>query len=382
MGKCDFGFSSLVAIATLGFLTLHMICPIALAAQQFRPTSLLPLALRDRLSPLSRRQVAYYGNLMKREGPNAMTDNILYEFCKSARVLCGASTNLPTSEYSFADSSIWHDDLIDRSFFRGWAVKRGRQNPLSSSFSSRTGAEPTGLQQHPTTSIGAYFREKDLVVGAKLVLPPYLYDPNKEGGELSKPSFLPASIALSLPPFDSHHLSDLLQLFHIPSDSHMAQQVKKVLGDCDEVRGLGKNNFMINFCATSFEAMLNFVSSMLSAPNNMIQALTNSKVVGRPGSQVTIVETVQLAAAHDTVDCHDLTFPFKVMGCHRIKDSTAFMVRLASEERLTMDLLVACHKNTTLFNPQHEAFFQLKSSPGHTDVCHWLPNNDNMWIPL
>lgn len=208
------------------------------------------------------------------------------------------------------------------------------------------------------------------------MLPKYLY-----GDVKPKTAFLPDKISHQFP-FLSSKFPEFLQAFNIPLDARIATHMASIVDFCSMLaqRPQQKDAVVISSCATSLNDMLGFAQALVGGSN--MEAMTNSKMAGKPGKAVRILEKVEKEAAGGAVvDCHDMVFPFVMYGCHSIKQSKAFQVTLKAEDGKTMQLLAACHMNTTTFNPANEAFKLLNSSPGKTEICHWLPSKDILWLP-
>ncbi|GLJ40902.1 hypothetical protein SUGI_0846190 [Cryptomeria japonica] len=96
-------------------------------------------------------------------------------------------------------------------------------------------------------------------------------------------------------------------------------------------------------------------------------------VTGKDGGKIT-----------RSVSCHQSLFPFLVYYCHAVPKVKVYQAELLSmEEKKKINNGVAiCHLDTTQWSATHAAFMELGHEPGKIEVCHWIFENDLIWVPV
>ncbi|KAK6791068.1 hypothetical protein RDI58_010149 [Solanum bulbocastanum] len=148
------------------------------------------------------------------------------------------------------------------------------------------------------------------------------------------------------------------------------------------IKGEGK------YCATSAEAMLDFVQGIIGE-KTQIKALTTITThdISPLLRRYTILDTPQQITTPKMVACHLLSSPYAVFYCHHTIDNKikVFKVSLgrineANGDRL-VEAMVVCHLDTSEWNPSHESFRSLGVLPGTSPICHFFTSsNDLVWI--
>eukprot|EP01018_Ginkgo_biloba_P039414 Gb_18274 [translate_table: standard] len=189
---------------------------------------------------------------------------------------------------------------------------------------------------------GKFFRQKLLVQGSNLPLP-NLRDP------MLRRAFLPRSLADALP-FNSTELPQLMRTFRIPENSSMEGLIANTLKECERAPVKGE----MKRCVTSIEAMAEFA------------------VNAKDGGRVT-----------RSVSCHQSMFPYMVYYCHSVPLVKVYEAALmdASQKKRVNDGVAICHLDTSQWSAKHAAFLSLGSKPGKIEVCHWIFENDLIWVP-
>ncbi|XP_077248313.1 uncharacterized protein LOC143887948 [Tasmannia lanceolata] len=224
----------------------------------------------------------------------------------------------------------------------------------------------TGLRQSQfKVEAGKFFRQDNLVEGKKIPMPDIR-------DKLPERSFLPKILADKLP-FSSAKLPELVKM--LGADG-IEPVMKKTVSECERpaVKDETKR------CVTSIEAMSEFASSVLGKTatvsttentNGWGESLVVGKVVGRNGGKVT-----------RSVSCHQSLFPYLVYYCHEVPRVMVYDVELMDEKsrKKVNEGVGICHMDTTQWGATHAAFVALGSRPGKIEVCHWIFENDLIWV--
>lgn len=246
--------------------------------------------------------------------------------------------------------------------------KNGTGATFSSYTNSTTSASPAmGVEA------GKFFRENLLVQGSSLPLPNLKdYMPRR--------SFLPRSLADKLPSFSSQSLGELVRMFSIPENSSMEGMMAKTLKECERPAVKGE----IKKCVTSIEGMAEFAVGILGAK---VEVLTTASTAGS-GERVKVGEVNVKDGGRVTrsVSCHQSMFPYLVYYCHSVPKvkvyEAALMRNSTSNTQKINDGVAICHLDTTEWGAGHAAFVALGHKPGQIEVCHWIFENDLIWVPL
>ncbi|XP_057873505.1 polygalacturonase 1 beta-like protein 2 isoform X2 [Cryptomeria japonica] len=217
---------------------------------------------------------------------------------------------------------------------------------------------------------GKFFRENLLVQGKTLLMP-------EIKDFMPKRSFLPASLANNLP-FSTQTLPELMKMFHIPENSSMAAIMARTLRQCERAAVKGE----IKKCVRSVESMAEFVVSVLGSK---VEVLTTESTAGS-GHNVSVGAVMGKGGGKITrsVSCHQSLFPFLVYYCHSVPKVRVYQAALLSmkEEKKINEGVAICHLDTRQWSAKHAAFVALGHEPGEIEVCHWIFENDLVWVPL
>ena len=212
---------------------------------------------------------------------------------------------------------------------------------------------------------GKFFRRADLAEG-KLIPMPDIRD------KMPPRSFLPLTLADKLP-FKSARLPELVRLLGAQG---LRGVMAKTIGDCESppVKDETKR------CVTSLEAMAEFAASVLGKAAAVSttestagwgKTLVVGKVVGRRGGGET-----------EAVSCHQSLFPYLVYYCHAVPRVAVYDVELkdrAGGQKVNRGVAI-CHLDTSQWSAGHAAFIALGPAPGKIEVCHWIFENDLIWV--
>ncbi|KAF5194471.1 Burp domain protein rd22, partial [Thalictrum thalictroides] len=81
------------------------------------------------------------------------------------------------------------------------------------------------------------------------------------------------------------------------------------------------------------------------------------------------------------VICHGLTD--SIHYCHLTDKTHVYKVPLQGKvDGTIIQAMVACHLDTSKWNPLHLSFYQLKVKPGEATICHFLVKKDYVWVPV
>ncbi|XP_058746168.1 polygalacturonase 1 beta-like protein 3 [Vicia villosa] len=183
---------------------------------------------------------------------------------------------------------------------------------------------------------------------------------------LPRQSFFTRSLLKKLPSAFSE-MSQLLNVFNNLSKT-MMESVKA----CHNLANIGEERS----CEVSFEGIIDFAKFILG---RNITAHTTESVNG--SSQNIIVGGVNVIG-EKTVTCHRSWFPFLVYYCHNVPSVRIYQVdiwEVKSKQKIKNGVAV-CHLDTNSWIPTHVAFKVLGYGSGLIEACHWVFENDMVWI--
>ncbi|XP_021286965.1 BURP domain-containing protein BNM2A-like isoform X2 [Herrania umbratica] len=228
-------------------------------------------------------------------------------------------------------------------------------------------------KDHMDPSINIFFKIDDLKLGK--TMPVYL--PSKDLS--ASPHLLSREEANSIP-FSSTQLPQLLQFFSFSKDSRQAKAMDYTLRQCELEPTKGE----IRFCATSLESMLDFARSVFGSDAHL-KVLT-ATVPKEPTvflQNYTILDMPKQILSSRIIACHTLPYPYAVFYCHSQKSETRlFQVSLGAENGDRAQAPAVCHMDTSQWDHDHVSFRVLKIKPGSSPVCHFLPPDSLVWVPL
>ncbi|KAI3738610.1 hypothetical protein L2E82_28647 [Cichorium intybus] len=219
-----------------------------------------------------------------------------------------------------------------------------------------------------------------------------MYDPNEvlffiendlhQGTEMNlhfmkadqKETFLPQQVADSIP-FSSNKLLQIYNKFSIKSNSLKAKDVKQTLSECESKGNEGEEKY----CATSLESMIDFSTDQLGKKVKAISTDVDTK--GSTPLQKYTIEGVKKFVADKAVVCHKQNYVYAVFYCHKTVGVRAYAVSLVGVDGTKAKAVAICHTDTAKWNPKHLAFQVLKVKPGSVPVCHFLPEDNVVWVP-
>ncbi|XP_042482781.1 polygalacturonase non-catalytic subunit AroGP2-like [Macadamia integrifolia] len=299
-----------------------------------------PHWLAAKASPLSSHQVIVYMKLME----NNELPSHLPSFCKQANIACSTNALMKkTTEFtSLPPIAQWNDIKLKYELVPS-AV------PLSV-------ASQGGLP---------YFRESMVKEGGFIPIPD-LRDP------MSYKSFLPRSLASKIP-ISFAHIEDLKNLFGVVDESNMDEYIQETVDICDEKSSiLGVQSS----CVTSAEDLIDFVVKKLG---HHVHGWSTENVEGSyENVTIGVVKLIYENLSEPPALCHSLPFPFQVYYCHVLQEVKLYAVELHAQRKVN-HAIMACHYDTSTWNPNHLAFKLLGFGPGLIEVCHWINENGVVW---
>ncbi|MQM00591.1 hypothetical protein Taro_033328 [Colocasia esculenta] len=212
-----------------------------------------------------------------------------------------------------------------------------------------------------------FFLEKDLYPGAKRMLHFTRRAPAA--------AFVPRPVADAIP-FTSEYFPHILTSFSIEPNSPKAEAIKKTLQSCDDATEAGE----AKRCVTSLESMVDFATSSLGT--HKVLALSTEGAKKRQFYTVAPSGVQRLSTGGKLAACHAEPYPYAVFYCHAAATAIrAYMVSLVGEDGGRATAVAVCHTNTSGWHPKHLAFLVLKVKPGAVPVCHFLPQDNVIWMP-
>ncbi|CAN4112341.1 unnamed protein product [Withania somnifera] len=231
---------------------------------------------------------------------------------------------------------------------------------------------PSSHMDHIDPSLRVFFLIDDLKSGKAITVS----FPRRDLS--SSTSFLPKEEADSIP-FTQKELPDLLQRFSFSQNSPQAKAMEDTLRECEALPIKGETKF----CATSVEAMLDFVQGIMGG-KVQFKALSTTHLSNStpPLQKYTILDAPQEVAAPKMVACHSMPYAYPIFYCHyTISKSKVFKVSLGGENGDRVEAIAVCHLDTSEWSPSHASFRLLGILPGTSPICHFFPSDHLVWVP-
>ncbi|KAM5572061.1 polygalacturonase 1 beta-like protein 3 [Rosa sericea] len=214
---------------------------------------------------------------------------------------------------------------------------------------------------------GKFFRESLLKQGNVMVMPDIK-------DKMPERSFLPRPI-LSKLPFSTSRMSELRELFHAGDDSAVERVIINALTECERAPSPGETKR----CVGSVEDMIDFSVSVLG--RNVVVRTTENVSGSKQKVMIGKVSGINGGRVTESVSCHQSLYPYLLYYCHsvpKVRVYEADIVDVESRNKINRGVAI-CHLDTSSWSPGHGAFVALGSSPGNTEVCHWIFENDMTW---
>ncbi|KAM7269388.1 hypothetical protein ACFE04_024885 [Oxalis oulophora] len=214
---------------------------------------------------------------------------------------------------------------------------------------------------------GKFFKESMLKEGNVMPLPDIR-------DKMHQRWFLPRVI-LSKLPFSSSRLDELKHIFHASDNSTMEKLIVESLNECERAPSVGETKR----CVGSGEDMIDFVTSVLG---NKVTVRTTDNTNGfNKDIMIGSVKGIDGGKVTKSVSCHQSLYPYLLYYCHsvpKVRVYEADIIDAKTKDKMNHGTAI-CHLDTTAWSPTHGAFSALGSSPGKTEVCHWIFENDMTW---
>ncbi|KAI4377858.1 hypothetical protein MLD38_015425 [Melastoma candidum] len=229
-------------------------------------------------------------------------------------------------------------------------------------FSYIYAATETQLHDDPNTAL--FFLEKDLKRGKTMEL-----HFTKSSNEAA---FLPREVA-NTKQFSSNKLPEIYSMYSVKPDSVEAETMKQTIKECEAPGIKGEEKY----CATSLESMIDFTKSKLGKD---IKAVSTEVRKQTPKQKYTITGEIRRVVVKKSVVCHKENYPYAVFYCHKTQETRFYVAPMEGSDGTGVKAVVACHTDTSKWNPKHLAFQVLKVQPGTVPICHFLPEDHIVWF--
>ncbi|XP_043690473.1 polygalacturonase non-catalytic subunit AroGP2-like [Telopea speciosissima] len=298
-----------------------------------------PHWLAAKASPLSLHQVSMFMKLM---AENELASH-LRSFCNQANVACSTNTLMKktTEDITLPPIAQW---ITDRVVYE---------------------LTPSGIPLSIASQGGLpFFRESMVKEGGFMPIPD-LRDP------MSYRSFLPQTLASKIP-FSFAQIEELKKLFGVVDESNMDEYIQSTLETCEKSPIQGEQNT----CVTSTEGLIDFVVKKLG---HHVRIWSSESVEGSyENATIGAVKLIYENLSEPPLICHSQPFPFQVYYCHILQNVKLYAVDIHAQKKVNHTIM-ACHYDTSIWNPNHTAFKMLGFGPGLIEVCHWINENVVVW---
>ena len=133
------------------------------------------------------------------------------------------------------------------------------------------------------------------------------------------------------------------------------------------------------FCATSLEFLLDSVRKTIGSnyeinfisTTHLTKTASNDGAIEKP-QKYTLLEAAKEIEAPKKLNCHPMTYPYPVFGCHSVKNTKVYRLLLEGEDKSKVDAVAVCHMDTSDWKV--DALFLLAAGlkPGEGAVCHFM----------
>ncbi|XP_042490499.1 polygalacturonase non-catalytic subunit AroGP2-like [Macadamia integrifolia] len=300
-----------------------------------------PRWLAAKASPLNLDQVVMFIKLMEE---NELSSH-LSSFCEQANVAC--STNV------LMKKTAENTTMPPIAQWNAAKMKYDLPNEAPLSVASQGGIP--------------YFRESMVTEGGFIPVPD-LRDP------MPYKSFLPRSLALKIP-LTFSRIEELKKLFGVVDESKMDEYIQYTLEICHKRPIQGEEST----CATSAEDLIDFVVKKLR--HNVHLWSTESIEGSYENVTIGSVKLIHGNLSKPPVLCHSQPFPFQVYYCHVLPKVKVYVVDILARKKVN-HAIMACHYDTSTWNPNHLSFKLLGFGPGLIEVCHWINENGMVFTSI
>ncbi|XP_054820086.1 BURP domain protein RD22-like isoform X2 [Prosopis cineraria] len=219
------------------------------------------------------------------------------------------------------------------------------------------------LHNIPNTTL--FFLEEDMKPGHKMNFH-FMQTSNQS-------SLLPREVVKSVP-FSSSKMAQILKEFAVKPGSTEAKFLKETIELCEKPGVKGEEKY----CATSLESMVDFITLKLG---KNVEALSTEVMMKETKKQeYTITQGAKKVGEAKVVVCHKVNYIYALFYCHKTETTIAYMVPLVGADGTKVKAVSLCHMDTSEWNPKHLAFQVLKVKPGSVPVCHFLSQDNVVWV--
>ncbi|KAM7269124.1 hypothetical protein ACFE04_024621 [Oxalis oulophora] len=254
--------------------------------------------------------------------------------------------------YSFLDTFKEYQDKHSISFAK---------YSQSSSSSSHMGSMNKWVEP------GKFFKESMLKQGNVMPMPDIR-------DKMPQRWFLPKTL-LSKLPFSSSRLDEMKNIFHASENSTMEKMIVNSLHECEREPSVGETKR----CVGSAEDMIDFATSVLG--NKVVVRTTDNTKGSKEDIMIGSVTGINRGKVTKSVSCHQSLYPYLLYYCHsvpKVRVYEADIMDAKTKVKINHGTAI-CHIDTSAWSSSHGAFLALGSSPGKTEVCHWIFENDLTW---
>lgn len=254
-----------------------------------------------------------------------------------------------------------------------WIYDKQGENNQQKAKKENVHIHSSSHMDHIDPSLRVFFLMDDLKLGKAMTVS----FPRRDLSS-SSPKFLPKEEADSIP-FSLKKLPNLLQRFSFSQNSPQAKAMEDTLKECEVPPIKGETKY----CATSSEAMLDFVQGIMGE-NIQFKVLSTTHFSNSTPllQKYTILDAPQEVAAPKMVACHTMPYAYAIFYCHyTTSKSKVFRVSLGGENGDRVEAIAVCHLDTSEWSPSHVSFRVLGILPGTSPICHFFPSDNLVWVP-
>ncbi|KAJ8767221.1 hypothetical protein K2173_013618 [Erythroxylum novogranatense] len=234
-------------------------------------------------------------------------------------------------------------------------------------------SNPLAHLDHIDKSFLVFFTLNDLQVGNRM----QIYFPKRD--PLSSPRFLSREEANAIP-FSYQQLPYLLEFFSFTPGSPQAIATENTIRECETKAIKGETKT----CATSLESMLDFAQKKLGLETEVkVLSTTHLTKSSTLLQNYTIDGVPKEISAPKMVACHTMPYPYAVFYCHNQESQNkVFLVSLTGDNGDRVEALAVCHMDTSQWSRNHVSFTVLGVEPGSSNVCHFFPDDNLVYVPM
>ncbi|KAI3917186.1 hypothetical protein MKW92_013463 [Papaver armeniacum] len=307
----------------------------------------------------------------------SMVHDILYPVDREGKPVTIPNRATPNGFYI----SCGHNTIPNRATPNGFYISCGHNTVSNSGPHQSKLDNVAGLTDTAATNthfadipgVSHLFLEKDLYPGSKVNLQFAL-------STATGTTFLPRSLA-RVTPFSSKKFPEILNLFSVSPKSEEAAVMRKTISNCEEAAMENEEKY----CATSLESLVEYGTSKFGENAKALTTVIYGDKVQKirtKKQQYVVRSGVKQIDSDYSVVCHSLPYLYAVFYCHAKTAHTTrtYVVPLVGVDGTKVSAVAICHKDTSKWNPGHVAFQVLKVKPGGVPICHFLTEDNIVWV--